>query len=315
MLMDFSNVTAIQIPEGNVVSIADKDNNILWRNIDKYAYGIRWTTNGGTTCERIGNLDFHKTLPIQSKFKCCIHQGTDIQYYLNPLDSRFVEEDIRTSFTYRGTEMEVTACDGLPSGVTSCEEESVVKCKFVNKEVFSDYRFLYSYVYVRNNESTNRRAIGRIVYIDTDKCEAYIDDSEKMISSLYIYTNGINYYHVYDILNDDLFTQDCTVELGASLNGYDGELGVDTGGKFYQWSIDRGGVGTGNEVWISEHKCVSYAKEVKRHIVGHNRACLLRTAFNDSKWGWIGTLKSNTAVNVINYKTNLRGGNNPSNFD
>lgn len=47
---NFANVTAIQIPEGNVVKIEDKDGNILWININKFAYGIRWSTNTGTTC-------------------------------------------------------------------------------------------------------------------------------------------------------------------------------------------------------------------------------------------------------------------------
>lgn len=34
------NVTAIQIPEGNVTKIEDKEGNILWTNINKLAYGV-----------------------------------------------------------------------------------------------------------------------------------------------------------------------------------------------------------------------------------------------------------------------------------
>ena len=72
--MDFSKVTAIQIPEGNVTKIEDKEGNILWTNtnasINKLAYGVRWNSvNQATTvCERIGNPELHKTLPIQSRF-------------------------------------------------------------------------------------------------------------------------------------------------------------------------------------------------------------------------------------------------------
>ena len=40
--MDFSKVTALQIPEGNVTKIEDKEGKILWSNINKYAYGVRW---------------------------------------------------------------------------------------------------------------------------------------------------------------------------------------------------------------------------------------------------------------------------------
>lgn len=33
--MDFSKVTALQIPEGNVTKIEDKEGKILWANINK----------------------------------------------------------------------------------------------------------------------------------------------------------------------------------------------------------------------------------------------------------------------------------------
>ena len=34
--MDFSKVTAIQIPEGNVIKIQDKEGKTLWTNIKKF---------------------------------------------------------------------------------------------------------------------------------------------------------------------------------------------------------------------------------------------------------------------------------------
>ena len=315
--MDFSKVISLQIPEGNVTKIEDKEGNILWSNINKLAYGIRWNSvNQATTaCERIGNLELHKTLPIQSRFKVCIHKGKEIQYYCNPDDSRFVEESKRPQFTYQGADMNITACDGLPDTVTSCEEGSIVKCKFINKNLFSNYRFLYSYVYVRNNIDTNLVAIGRIVYINTTTGEAYIDDSDRIGTSDYTYNNDTYRFLVYKITdpNETEFTNNCTVELGCSINGYDGEIGVDTGGKFYQWSVDNDG--DNNEVWQSLYKCVPYAREIKRHIIGIDKACVLNVAFHDDKWGWINSLKDNTAVNVINYNRNLRGGSNTTTFD
>lgn len=313
--MDFSKVTSLQIPEGNVTKIEDKEGNILWASINKLAYGVRWdSVNQATTaCERIGNLELHKTLPIQSRFKVCIHKGKEIQYYCNPIDSRFVEESKRSQFTHQGTDLNITACDGLPTGVVSCEEDSVVKCKFVNKNLFSNYRFLYSYVLVQSNTSEHT-AVGRIVYIDTNKGEAYIDDSDDIPYSTYTRGDKSEPYYIYDTLNDyPEFDTNCTVELGCSINGYDGEIGVDTGGKFYQWSVDKDGAG--NEVWQSLYKCVPYAREIKRHIIGIDKACVLNVAFNDAKWGWIGSLEANTAVNVINYHTNLRGGTNTTTFD
>ena len=315
--MDFSKVTSLQIPEGNVTKIEDKEGNILWASVNKLAYGVRWdSVNQATTaCERIGNLELHKTLPIQSRFKVCIHKGKEIQYYCNPIDSRFVEESKRSQFTHQGTDLNITACDGLPAGVVSCEENSVVKCKFINTTLFSNYRFLYSYVYVRDNVNKNNIAIGRIVYINTSTGEAYIDDSDDIDGGDYGYTDNDYRFCVYDIIDTHVtdFTNNCTVELGCCINGYDGEIGVDTGGKFYQWSVDKDGAG--NEVWQSLHKCVPYAREIKRHIIGIDRACVLNVAFNDAKWGWIGSLEANIAVNVINYHTNLRGGSNTTTFD
>lgn len=310
--MDFSKVTALQIPEGNVTKIETKDGKVLWDNLNKFAYGIRWSTNTGTACERIGNLQLHKTLPIQSKFKVCVHQGTDIKYYCHPDDSRFVEDSKKAEFTHQKADMNLTACDGLPTGVVSCEENSVVKCKFINENLFSNYRFLYSYVYIQDNVS-NAMAIGRIVYIDTSTHEAYIDDSENIQLSDYVHNESVDRYKVYEAIDRPWFSDNYTVELGCSINGYDGEIGVDTGGKFYQWSVDN--EGNGNEVWISEYKCVSYAKEVKRHIIGCSRACVLNTSFNDTKWGWIGSLQADTAVNIINYNQNLRGGSNSDIWD
>lgn len=99
--MDFSKVTAIEIPEGKVAKIEDNKGSVLWSALpdpNKYAYGIRWdhTVPGSqatTACERIGNLELHKTLPIQSKFATCIHQGTDIKYWCDPNDSRFRKDN------------------------------------------------------------------------------------------------------------------------------------------------------------------------------------------------------------------------------
>lgn len=36
---------------------------------------------------------------------------------------------------------------------------------------------------------------------------------------------------------------------------------------------------------------------------------------NDDKRGWLNTLSANTAVSVVNYQPNLRGGTNNTNYD
>ncbi|MBO6233217.1 MAG: hypothetical protein J6N78_04075, partial [Clostridia bacterium] len=55
----------------------------------RYAYGIQWqaTALGTASPTRIGNLDLHASLPIQSGMKGCIWNRTDgIKYYLDEND-------------------------------------------------------------------------------------------------------------------------------------------------------------------------------------------------------------------------------------
>lgn len=282
--MDFSKVTSLRIPEGNVTKIQDKEGNILWANINKVAYGVRWNSvNQATTaCERIGNLELHKTLPIQSRFKVCIHKCKEIQYYCNPNDSRFREDNTG----YVKTLPIVLLSEVQPAIIE--DTDTTVKIRHtITDDIFADYKYLYAFIKVYTDNTTGN--VCRITKIDTTNKTAYLESNNTFDSGNY------------------------SVELGCSINGYDGEIGVDTGGKFYQWSVDNDG--DNNEVWQSLYKCVPYAREIKRHIIGIDRACVLNIAFNDTKWGWIGGLEANTAVNVINYHTNLRGGMNTTIFD
>ena len=282
--MDFSKVTSLQIPEGNVTKIQDKEGNILWANINKVAYGVRWNSvNQATTaCERIGNLELHKTLPIQSRFKVCIHKGKDIQYYCHPDDSRFRQDNTG----YVKTLPIVLLSEVQPAIIE--DTDTTVKIRHtITDDIFADYKYLYAFIKVYTDNTTGN--VCRITKIDTINKTAYLESNNTFDSGNY------------------------SVELGCSINGYDGEIGVDTGGKFYQWSVDNDG--DNNEVWQSLYKCVPYAREIKRHIIGIDRACVLNVSFNDTKWGWIGSLEANTAVNVINYHTNLRGGSNNSSWD
>lgn len=55
--------------------------------IDTVSYGIEWTEGtANSSLTRVGNMSYHKTLPIQSKIRGCVHQHGKIQYYLDPND-------------------------------------------------------------------------------------------------------------------------------------------------------------------------------------------------------------------------------------
>lgn len=301
--MDFSKVTAIEIPEGKVAKIEDSEGRILWNalsNPNKYAYGIRWDNTvpddqATTACERIGNLELHKTLPIQSKFATCIHQGTDIKYWCDPNDSRFRKDN--TGFIIKDSTIIITQLTGKQSQVIPSDYspnntyhatiqfgDTTIDKYNEAKLAVTTYKYLYAFIKVND-------VICRINKID--------------------FTNKLLYITV--ISGDLDFKADTiTLEFGCSINGYDGEISVYTP-KFYIWSVDNNGAG--NEVWISLLKCVDYAREVKAHLIGINRFTLLKTAMNDDKWGWLNTLSDHTGVSVANYQPNLRGGENRTAYD
>lgn len=301
--MDFNKVTAIEIPEGKVTKIEDNEGRVLWRtlpDLNKYAYGIRWdhtvpVSQATTACERIGNLELHKTLPIQSKFATCIHQGTDIKYWCDPNDSRFrkdntgyriVNERIWLDKT-TDAEKNAVPSDYSPSAtydyIIQFPDDTLNKYEEA-KLLVTTYKYLYAWVKI------NDTVIARVNKVDTVNKKAYIT------------TDGL-------ITGETIIP---TLEFGCSINGYDGEISVYTP-KFYIWSVDNNGAG--NEVWQSEKKCVSYAREVKAHLIGISRCPLLRTAMNDDKWGWLNTLSDDTSVSVVNYQPNLRGGSNDTYYD
>ena len=62
------------------------------------AYGVQFDiTVADPHLTRIGNMSFHKSLPIQSQLKGCIAQGGKVIYWLNESDWRFRKEPITKS--------------------------------------------------------------------------------------------------------------------------------------------------------------------------------------------------------------------------
>lgn len=301
--MDFNKVIAIEIPEGKVTKIEDNEGKVLWRTLpdpNEYAYGIRWdhtvpANQATTACERIGNLELHKTLPIQSKFATCIHQGTNIKYWCDPNDSRFRKDNTgyrivnERIYLEETTDAEKNAVPSDYSPSTTYDYTIQFPDDTLNKYeeaklLVTTYKYLYAWIKI------NDVNIARVNKVDTVNKKAYIT------------TDGL-------ITGEAIVP---TLEFGCSINGYDGEISVYTP-KFYIWSVDNNG--TGNEVWQSEKKCVNYAREVKAHLIGISKCPLLRTAMNNDKWGWLNTLSDNTSVSVVNYQPNLRGGTNNTFYD
>lgn len=75
------------IKVGNGLEIDENGNLYLSDFLDQVSYGVEWdTTIADSACTRIGNMNYHKTLPIQSLFKGCVAKGKVINYYLDAND-------------------------------------------------------------------------------------------------------------------------------------------------------------------------------------------------------------------------------------
>ena len=103
------NIPHVSIPlattsKDGLMSAEDKANMGKLTNIqleDLLAYGVEWdVTVADPTLTRIGNMQYHKTLPIQNGFKGCIYADGQIQYYLNPDDWRFREVPVYIEVSY-----------------------------------------------------------------------------------------------------------------------------------------------------------------------------------------------------------------------
>lgn len=101
----------------------DKVQNVL----DLVAYGVEWDINvADPHLTRIGNLSFHRTLPIQSGMKPCIAQSDKIMYWLNETDRRFRKDTTGYIVT-------------LPLTVDSGVYKLVDQNNFTNKRYYKQY--------------------------------------------------------------------------------------------------------------------------------------------------------------------------------
>lgn len=97
---------------------------------DLTSYGVSWKPNvGDPHLTRVGNMTYHKSLPIQNNMKGCIAQmkdGAKIIYYLNHNDWRFKEHP---DYLYNKQVIDNTITD----------------------DVFKDLKYEHQYIKINNN--------------------------------------------------------------------------------------------------------------------------------------------------------------------
>ena len=89
------------------------------------AYGIEYdVTVSSPECTRIGNMELHKSLPIQSRMKGCLlaDDGT-VTEYLNPADWRGNTRDVLPQVRDRGQQAQGQDFGISPARLSSGKEE------------------------------------------------------------------------------------------------------------------------------------------------------------------------------------------------
>lgn len=233
--------------------------------LDLKTYGVFWKPDvADPVLTRVGNMSYHRTLPIQNNMKGCIAQmksGVKIMYYLNENDWRF-----RTPQDARGYI--------LKDQVINFNDNSHT---FTNN-VFSTLQYEYQYVKING-------IICKITSIDTTTKTATIEPEQTLAAGSY------------------------DVELGAVLNGYDGEVMVEVP-EFWikSWDTD-----VRREVRISPSKIDDTWEHQPKILISPYHETILNTV--PTGMGYLSTLKKNSAISVCNIHDYCRGGNNNIDYD
>ena len=233
--------------------------------LDLKTYGVFWKPDvADPVLTRVGNMTYHRTLPIQNNMKGCIAQmkgGVKIMYYLNETDWRF-----RTPQDARGYILkdQVISFDGDKHTITN--------------DVFSTLQYEYQYIKVNG-------IICQVSSINTGTKTADITPEKTLAAGSY------------------------DVELGAVLNGYDGEVMVEVP-EFWikSWDTD-----TRREVRISPSKIDDTWEHQPKLLVAAYHDTVLNTI--PENMGYLSTLEANSALSIANTHDYCRGGNNDTTYD
>ena len=221
------------------------------RTEDLLSYGVSWSTDvADPVCSRVGNMQYHKDLPIQNSMKGCIAQckdGARIMYYLNPTDWR-LRADNRGYILH---DANITVADNVCS---------------LTDDVFSTLKYENGFVKVNN-------VVCLISSLDTTT------KTIKFGSTALSITTG-----AYD------------VELGACLNGYDGEVMVEVPEFWIKSFID----GKKRTVKISPTKIDDTWEHQPRMLVSATRECVYTGsgASANSKYGYYGQFLTKTGMSI-----------------
>ena len=177
-------------------------------------YGIRWR-DGNPTCERIGNLDYHVSLPIQNKMRrCMINSITGDIKYIND-DNPFVYDD-GTSVDYGNIDYQW--CVEIPDYNFEAFDEDIdgviwhtLKCYPFSKNVGIYSPKAYLGVTEMMVNSSNNSSATCLSQSFIDFVETGIDINTTSVNAHDIkYINGAETYRNYNYSNTDPTSVKCS---------------------------------------------------------------------------------------------------------
>ena len=249
---DFRAIAAEDLPDDIKVSVSDL-----------MSYGISWKPNvADPAVTRVGNMSYHKTLPIQNNMRGCIAQmkdGAKIMYFLDPTDWRWRENP-------RGSILKSQALTVTASTYT------------LTNDIFSTFQYEGQWLKINDIPC-------QVLVIDTSTNTATIKPDSPIDAGNY------------------------DVELGAVLNGYDGEVMV----LIPEFWIKSWDTATQREVRIAPSKIDDTWEHQPKLLVAAYHDTVLNTI--PENMGYLSTLEANSALSVMNTNSYCRGGNNSSTYD
>lgn len=279
--------------EGSVLSYIN--GKVVWNpsgNVEKY-YGITLPVGfdavenevktGQTFSNRIGNSTYLETLPIQSKMYGCVVQ------FRKGVDYREVYRLDKNDFRFKenGERVKVTTKNN--------------KC-VVPKSTFGELTF---------EEITNKYLYGHIKsYIDNVPTVGFITNIEKDSEFILLTIN-----HTIEGSSE--------IELGACLNGFDGQVMVYVPEFFYKGIKKRGEFSYNNIIHdtkldynnamvVSEHYLEGYQQSPTMYVSAFKNTLLNEVPTN---WGYLSSIPVNSSLSVSNFTKYCRGGLNRESLD
>lgn len=282
-------VDADGVPSFRAITTDDLPDSLQANLLDMVSYGVSWkTSSSDPALTRVGNMTYHKTLPIQSGMKGCIvkmKDGVSIQYYLDPDDWRWREPNNAAANIATGT------MTGNSSGLLTVESTVFSTRRYINQWVkVTDY---YGATYVGKVTDITTSSNTAVIDTTVEDSASVVSNSEPGISLTAVEPGGTS----------------VTLEMGAVLNGYDGEVMVYVP-EFWIKSWDGD---TEKEVRISTLKIDDTWEHQPAILVSPYHLTQLNTVPSDMSY--LSTLTVNSLISVCSTESYVRGGNNRSAFD